>query len=47
MHRFDCVTLLRRTFNQGHTLQYDAAAANDGYIRVKAFLDRYVGHPAN
>ena len=28
--------------SEGHKLQYDYAAANDSYERVRAFLDKWV-----
>lgn len=46
VHSFDNRRLWGRTFNEGHALEYDRAAAVDSFVRVKAFLDRYVGHPA-
>ena len=33
--------------NEGHPIQYNPAAAEDSYVRVKTFLDRYVGHPGH
>jgi len=36
-----------RQIVEGHALQYDRAAAEDSFVRVKAFLDRYVGHPGS
>ncbi len=42
VHAFDNPQLPYRTTNQGHPMQYDQAAAEDSYGRVKAFLDRYV-----
>jgi dienelactone hydrolase len=38
VHAFDNALLTSRIFNQGHPMQYDAAAANDSYARVKDFL---------
>jgi hypothetical protein len=36
-----------RAYGESHREQYDAAAASDSFIRARAFLDRYVGHPVN
>jgi dienelactone hydrolase len=33
--------------NEGHPMQYNHAAAEDSYARVKTFLDRYVGRPGH
>jgi dienelactone hydrolase len=46
VHAFDNPRNSARTIYVGHALQYDHAAAEDSFARVKAFLDRYVGHPA-
>jgi dienelactone hydrolase len=44
VHDFDNPRVQARSINEGHPEQYDHAAAEDSYARVKAFLDRYVGH---
>jgi dienelactone hydrolase len=43
VHDFDAVLQQYRGSNQGHPTGYDRAAAEDSFVRVKAFLDRYVG----
>ena len=45
VHSFDNSRVNGRTIVEGHALQYDHAAAEDSFVQVKAFLDRYVGHP--
>jgi dienelactone hydrolase len=45
VHAFDNPRLNGRIVSEGYALQYDPAAAEDSFIHVKAFLDRYVGHP--
>jgi dienelactone hydrolase len=47
VHDFDNSRMLHRAYGEGHPEQYDAAAASDGFIRARAFLDRYLGHPVN
>jgi dienelactone hydrolase len=42
VHGFDVTTLLHRTYSEGHPLQYDSTAANDSFVRTRAFLDRYL-----
>lgn len=39
-HSFDNRNLVRRTFSFGHRVEYDHAAAEDSFARVKAFLAR-------
>jgi dienelactone hydrolase len=46
VHDFDNARMPYRGSNLGHPTGYDHDAAEDSFIRVKAFLDRYVGHPA-
>jgi len=43
VHAFDNEQLPYRNTKEGHPMQYDRAAAEDSYVRVKAFLDHYVG----
>jgi dienelactone hydrolase len=45
VHAFDNEQMPYRATKEGHPMQYDRAAAEDSYVRVKAFLDRYVRHP--
>ena len=45
VHSFDNVRLRARAVVEGHALEFNYAAAEDSFVRVKAFLDRYVGHP--
>jgi dienelactone hydrolase len=45
VHDFDNVLMQHRGSSQGHPTGYDQSAAEDSFVRVKAFLDRYVGHP--
>ncbi len=42
VHAFDSAWLIRRIVSNGHALQYDQAAAEDSFVRARAFLDRYV-----
>jgi dienelactone hydrolase len=42
VHAFDNPGLTRRVTSNGHALQYDRDAAEDSFVRVRAFLDRYV-----
>jgi len=42
VHAFDNEETPDRVVKDGHPLQYDKPAAEDSYVRVKAFLDRYV-----
>jgi dienelactone hydrolase len=42
VHAFDNPGLVTRRYNEGHPMQYDAAAADDSFARAKAFLDRWV-----
>ena len=46
VHAFDNRRLWGRLMDEGHPLEYDRAAAEDSFVRVRAFLDRYAGHPA-
>ena len=41
-HAYDNPTIRTRIVNNGHALQYDAAAAEDSIRRTRAFLDQYV-----
>jgi dienelactone hydrolase len=43
VHAFEVPTGTRLRYNEGHPMQYDAAAAEDSYTQVKAFLARYLG----
>jgi len=43
VHAFDN-PLQKKRFEVGHELEYDAPAAADSFVRVRAFLDRYL-HP--
>lgn len=40
VHAFDNPQLTQRRESEGHAMQYDAAAAEDSFRRVRAFLDR-------
>ncbi|MCQ4161791.1 dienelactone hydrolase family protein [Roseomonas sp. GC11] len=40
VHSFDNPTLTQRRSSEGHAMQYDAAAAEDSFRRVRAFLAR-------
>jgi dienelactone hydrolase len=42
VHGFDNPELVARITNEGHPMQYNAAAAEDSYGRAHAFLDRFV-----
>lgn len=42
VHAFDNAALVRRRFNVGHPLQYNATSAADSFTRVRAFLARWV-----
>lgn len=42
VHSFDNINLSRSTSSFGHRMQYDHAAAEDSFARVRAFLARYV-----
>jgi len=44
VHVFDNVLQQYPIVVEGHPLEYDRQAAEDSFVRVKAFLDRYVGH---
>jgi dienelactone hydrolase len=44
VHDFDNPQMPFRGSNQGHPTGYDHDAAEDSFVRVKTFLDRYVGH---
>jgi dienelactone hydrolase len=43
VHGFENVLQQHRSMVEGHALEYDRDAADDSFVRVKAFLDRYVG----
>jgi dienelactone hydrolase len=43
VHAFDNAALTRRTFSEGHPLEYNATSAADSYARVHEFLDRWLG----
>ncbi len=43
VHDFDNAMMPYRSSNFGHPTGYDRAGAEDSFVRVKAFLDRYVG----
>jgi dienelactone hydrolase len=43
MHAFDVLNAGRMTYSEGHPMQYNAAAAENSYTQVKAFLARYLG----
>jgi dienelactone hydrolase len=43
VHCFDCVLLRRPTQNQGHRGEFDESAANDSFIRAKAYVGRGAG----
>jgi dienelactone hydrolase len=43
VHSFEVLNGGRLTYNEGHPEQYNAAAAEDSYAQVKAFLARYLG----
>lgn len=45
VHAFDVEQTPDRVMKEGHPIQYNKAAAEDSYVRVKAFLDRYVASP--
>jgi dienelactone hydrolase len=47
VHSFDNPRLTTLIRNEGHALQYDRAAAEDSFLRVHAFLDRWVGPAAH
>ncbi len=47
VHDFDNSRMQHRAYEEGHPGQHDWQAASDSFIRARAFLDRYVGHPAN
>lgn len=44
VHAFDNSRVNGLTYSEGHAMEYNHAAAEDSFVRVKAFLDRYVGH---
>jgi dienelactone hydrolase len=44
VHGFDNPRAQALREGEGHPIQYNHTAAEDSYARVKAFLDRYVGH---
>jgi dienelactone hydrolase len=44
VHSFDNMRAVQRSWNQGHPMQYDFAAAQDSFEWAKTFLDRYMGH---
>lgn len=46
VHDFDNSGVTPR-IKLGHPLGYDQAAAEDSFMRVKSFLDRYVGSPGS
>ncbi len=43
VHAFDNSRVNGRTYSEGHAMEYNHAAAEDSFVRVKTFLDRYVG----
>jgi dienelactone hydrolase len=45
VHDFDNERMPYRGSSLGHPTGYDQAAAEDSFVRVKAFLDRFVGSP--
>jgi dienelactone hydrolase len=47
VHDFEDTILPGRWYSEGHPEQYDKAAAEDSFVRARAFLDHYVGHPAS
>lgn len=47
VHDFDNAMMPYRGSNLGHPTGYDQAGAEDSFVRVKAFLDRYVGSRGN
>ena len=44
VHAFDSVLQQHRVMKEGHPMDYDRDAAEDSFVRVKAFLDRYLAH---
>lgn len=42
VHGFDNPSLVKRSYNEGHAMQYDAGAAEDSFTRTRDFLDRWV-----
>ncbi len=44
VHDFDNAMMPYRSSNFGHPTGYDHDGAEDSFVRVKAFLDRYLGH---
>jgi hypothetical protein len=46
MRGFDGGAVTRQSV-QGHPVGYNFTAAEDSFVRVKAFLDRYMGTRAN
>lgn len=47
VHAFDNPTLTRRTYNEAHAMQYDAAAAEESFALTRAFLDRTLAPAPN
>lgn len=45
-HAFDREGLQALQYSEGHPLQYNAGAAQDSFLRTKAFLDHYIGPSA-
>ncbi len=45
-HAFENPDLTRAVSN-GHVLEYNKTAADDSFLRVHAFLDRWVGRPSD
>lgn len=46
VHSFDDDDPQSVVYSYGHPLQYNAEAAQDSFIRTRAFLDRYIGPSA-
>jgi dienelactone hydrolase len=47
VHAFDNPNLVNGTMNEGHRMQYNAAAADESFTAVKAFLDKYLAAPGS
>jgi len=47
VHGFDNAMMPYHTVSFGHPAGYDRAGAEDSFVRVRTFLDRYVGAPAH
>ncbi len=46
VHSFDAENQLSLSWIEGHPILYNRVAAEDSFRRTKAFLDRYIGPPA-